>query len=1066
MKRIISLILFLVFVLSITPLAIAEEDYGENLCLGKEAYADTIYQDQAGFLAIHANDGNENTMTATGSNSADVRNGFQNYVVIDLGEVYKLNRVIVRSRRDLDAAWARQGFAAYLANKADFSDAVQIGVKDFAGEFKSDLEIDLKEPYSARYVIAANVNKTSSITVAEIEAYGEETALGGKVEYSDLNGTAKNAATLLQALGVMDGVSDTEFGAANLITRGEAAMYMCKYAQIPVGAVNDTSFEDVDSTHPYAPYIYAGRDYGIISVDTHFRPDDYLKGYELIKMILCINGYYPFTQNGTIYPTNIIDAAMMIDLLDNLESDCLSYISKSDAAVLMYNALISTTYEYKNNKFTAGSKTLLEKLHGCKLMRGVLRGNGATQLDVANSGVVKENVNIDGVQYLDQSGTSMMYIGEMVYFMVDDERNIHALWTDEQRCNTVTIFDHEIEKADFNTIEVYSGNKTKKYKIDAHPYTLFNGVADSSITELDLIPANGYLTLVDNDNDNVFEVIRIYKPEIIYVSATSIDEETSEINISDASGAVKSITPDYVRVANTSGNELSIGKIKPGKLIYWYESRNGKILNVEIQDAAIEGTITSTGSDYVSVNNEEYELSTYFKNTFLPVEIGKNAKFFLDKNDRLIYMMDEGVGKATDFLAIVRKAIINPDDGINSFDIYDENKQFRSLQLADKVMVNETRKDLHQIQALGRGYFEGKLVLITVNGDGLVKTIITEDYAGGDIYKSSVTLNDSYRGNSGFYAGTKLVLPISDNVPYFTLPIDTSTGRPGTGAKFERLYNVQNLSSAFNLRARLGANNIRIYGLNEFGEATALINRCYYSPESSTYGVISSYSSQGAMVFDSYEINSNADGEIFYTLNGYDLATGRARKVQTNVGLNKVVNTFKIRNIDWFESENIPEAYLPDSTWMQDTKILYKEKVNSYFLDDITTLQKGDIIRYDNAGYDGVSQLEVIVKNIDFDESKCKVVYNAGDAPETIMATYRLQYALAEWVKDGHIKFLYQPGIYETLDLSVFGGSILVLEDGYFQTYPATSAGVCISPGDKIVVYTNASYHKSIIVYK
>lgn len=52
------------------------------------------------------------------------------------------------------------------------------------------------------------------------------------VNYTDVEGTASYATKLLDALGIMKGITPTEFGALNLITRGEAAEIVSRLANI------------------------------------------------------------------------------------------------------------------------------------------------------------------------------------------------------------------------------------------------------------------------------------------------------------------------------------------------------------------------------------------------------------------------------------------------------------------------------------------------------------------------------------------------------------------------------------------------------------------------------------------------------------------------------------------------------------------------------------------------------------------------------------------------------------------------------------------------------------------
>ena len=121
-------------------------------------------------------------------------------------------------------------------------------------------------------------------------------------------------------------------------------------------------------------------------------------------MLLCVNGLIAYVDRKAPYPENIIDVAERFDLLDHIKISATSYITKGNAAVLMFNALISKTYEIGVLNTPVVIKTLMDKLYGFKLMRGIMTGNGASQLDKANGSVSKNSVTVEGIMYNDVSG--------------------------------------------------------------------------------------------------------------------------------------------------------------------------------------------------------------------------------------------------------------------------------------------------------------------------------------------------------------------------------------------------------------------------------------------------------------------------------------------------------------------------------------------------------------------------------------------------------------------------------------------------------------------------------------
>ena len=1066
MKRILSLIMSIAVILSVSPLTFAEENYGENIALGKSVYSDTPYG--SGFDGKCITDGDLMTDGAVAdSPSGDVRNGWRNYMIVDLGETYELSRVIIRTRRQIDAAWARLGFMAVAANNPDFSDGVKLGSKDTAGEFMSDMNSRVNN-VKARYVMVVNTVGYGHFAIAELEVYGDLYTGEGSGDFEDVTTqTQKNATKLLFNLGIMDGVDKTTFGSPMLITRAEAAELICKFARVSAGVNTDTIFNDVKADNPYSGYIKAGVDFGFISQAEMYRPDDYILDSEFLKMVLCINGYLmkPVTSEG--YPQNIYSLASSTDLTKGT-TGCLSgsYINRSDAAIVLYNALIGKSFEFKGEEYSESEETLLKKLYDCVLMRGIVTGNGASKLDEKREGVYLNTIELDNVEYSDQSGSGLSFLGEAVYFILDEDENVTGIWEDSTKTSKVKIYSEDIETASFGEIKTRIGDKLTRYKIDAHPYKIYNDVADSTVTTASLKPKNGYLTLVDNDKDGVYEIVKIYKPEILLVDSVNSDEISKKLLISGADGEKLTINYGNLSVIRNDGKATNSSKIKPGELIYAYISAGEELVRIQLQSSWQSGTVKSVGEE-INISGTNYETTEYFREKFSSLGIGKDIKFYLDENNKVVYIVDDALLQKSEIMAVIQRFIVDDVEDFSNVKVYDSDKKFRELKITDTVAVDGKKKSVSQLAAMDSSYFEGKLAIIKISDTGEIRSIVTENDTNGELAPTNKNLANSYRANAGIYSGTTLVMPITDDVPVFTIPVD-GQGRPHTSSDFTNLYNVTDLRMTYGVRTKFGSSGseIGIYGANEFDEPTALLRKCVYTAQSAEYGAITGYLATDCMVFEKAVKSADPDGEVYYELSGYDILTGTKKTIELKKGLNKVINTFKIRNASWY-SDEVPEEYMPDeATWLTELKLLEGYMVNQYFLMNIEELKKGDIIRYSNGSYANISELELIVENTPVTSAKCKVVYAAGDLPDTIMATVRMQYALAKEVKDGHIRFEATEGVDETLDLSFFDSNIIVVDGDIIESYPIASAGVCIDSGDRIVVYSNAGYHKSIVVYK
>ncbi len=164
------------------------------------------------------------------------------------------------------------------------------------------------------------------------------------------NETLVNAVNLLEYMGITKGVSETEFGAEQAVTREQFALFMYRLMKggknAPSNASNTTKFVDLeDPTYFYA--ISWANAQGIINgtSDTTFHPKNGITLQDAYTMIVRALDYEE--EEDLIYPHGYIDVAEQegVALDAGLPSD-LGYedaLTRGDMAVLLYNAFFAET---------------------------------------------------------------------------------------------------------------------------------------------------------------------------------------------------------------------------------------------------------------------------------------------------------------------------------------------------------------------------------------------------------------------------------------------------------------------------------------------------------------------------------------------------------------------------------------------------------------------------------------------------------------------------------------------------------------------------------------------------
>lgn len=1055
MKKFLSLILSISIFMLLMPYAIAEENYGENLCLGKSCTSNGYYGDP--FKPENAVDGNYNTTAACGSIDRKPIEGMGSYYAVDLGAEYMINRIIVRTRRDVDAIWARVIDSVGIANKENLSDYVKLGEKKVGGEFGSNLNVVLEKPLKARYIVAI------ASSLGEIEAYGVEAAESAEGEFGDVtDAKQKNAVKIVTTLGVMEPVGADEFGAINLMTRAEAASIALKIYGAEPGTYRN-EFSDVTEDTQYAADISAALQSGIVSKDDKFRPDDYVTAAEFYAMLLRINGYIT-DYTDVDWPDTVIKLAQQSGLSKGVGAIS-DTVSRGIAAQIIYNMMTSKYMEFKMQTdgymYSESENTFMHEKYKVDMLEGIVTADEATSLE-SEDGKTVGKIVIGGESYnYEANGSSL--IGKAVYYLVNYEDNeLIAVWVNEKKTNTEELFAEDISETSKTEIYADDGSgKDKKYRISKDAYFLKNGVAFADITYNEMTPKYGSIVLTDYDNDGIYDVVELREPEIVTISAATHNEERNEIILSGKGYYKKTINYDTVKVSK-NGKTGKISDLKSGYLAYVYLSESGKHVEFELSSASVSGVVTSMNNDTVTLDGKSYELSEYFIDKFKnDLTIDKEYTFLLNTRNQIVYTTQSDELSNTEQLAFIRKCYVDEEDETIVFDVYTENSKFVKLSTTTGFKLDGEKLSVNGFNALGKSHFIGHPVIIKTNSQGELIRMTTD--SSEKLIARNIDIVGAKVGTAGFYNGHQLVLPKCHDTVIFSVPTN-SQGVPQTDADFDSMYSVTTINRMYpnNREDITSSKKCYFYGSDENDLPIAGIVKTVYN-DSVKYSPILKYDSRLSMVVSEVSLGVDSNDEPLFNIEGYDLSTGTKRTITTQAGLTDAVNSFKIHNVDLYN--DVPDDKKPKSDWMRATKMLYLDKLNEYFITPIEDIKKNDIIRYASSdGQSTVSELEVVMEYEKLKDCTNKVLYSVGDLPDSIFSTFRLEKVRIDACGDGRIKF-YTNDVEEDLSLSDFRGK-LIISNNAIDTYLMSTAEGYIGSGECAIVFSSAADHYSIIVYK
>ena len=573
-----------------------------------------------------------------------------------------------------------------------------------------------------------------------------------------------------------------------------------------------------------------GVDYGLVAADEYakFRAQDPIKGYEALKIIVCAlgrdivaeqNGGYPFG-----YVTEGKKAGFSVSELgnENITVDvAVNILAKAiDSDVTIVDTFGADGYiSYKKI-----DDSLIHYYRKMNLIEGIVTANEYTSLDNPDRGV-KKRIGIDGITYKFGFDTIDInpLLGYPVTVYVDENNIICAIAIDDRNLNEITVRYDDIDNSEIgeNRIKYYNGKKNDTIKLSPVLDVIYNGKSIPDYTMNDLNPQQGFVTFIDNDGDEIYDVVDVKDYELYMVNYAS--GKTKLVN-----NQYDKAEPKYLELGETDteysfildGEKIKLVDLKNGDIILVSVSKTGneKIVRGLVTRNKINGKIITVDESENSIiietdegNKTEYKLNPLYvieqQNRRNAILTGVNAEIAFDAMGEVAYI------KAKKDNIFVYAKYIDFDKKGNKVGVkyLDSSNVWKYVEFAEKVQCNGVRMDADKAFAsLGGDDFTEKLMRIELNGEGKIKYIAAPDTVvyGDEKFVESKTISEYwYRQNFSFNWNVYL----ADSAPVFIVPQNPSSD--------EDMYMAAtpgDLKSGSNYSAK-------IYNLDDFDMAEAAV---------------------------------------------------------------------------------------------------------------------------------------------------------------------------------------------------------------------------------------------------
>ncbi len=465
-------------------------------------------------------------------------------------------------------------------------------------------------------------------------------------------------------------------------------------------------FSDVPSTHWAYSVINTVCDLGLMNgiSDTEFDPESTITVDQAYKVVVCLLGYRPKALLKGGYPTGYRIVASDLGLTSGVKSS--GKITRGDVARIFYNALdvellqlgsIGDSARYD----TIEGETFTTKLLNYSWTKGRMTDNGMTNLEGASS-ISEKDVVVGGVQIRLTEETQYIknFIGRDIKIFYKEENGtqyaVYAYLTGKD--DTVSFDISEFKSYVDNTItyEPKGTDSKKTIKLENGARMIFNGTGILTYDEDTFKKVNkGTVTVVKSTGKNVGDLVLLDSYTSFYVDlkdssskklysiSTLVDNKCIDLSNEEKNVFIYDANGDL-----TSFDAISVGTIlsvaDSEKVIKLYIGNGSKA------DVTVTEMNTEDGIVNVICDSEKYVLSKDYieLNGTNDIEAGGKYTLYIDKFNEIIKVekaKKDGIKAA---MLIDIKNFGNMEDDYR-MKYFTEDGEMKESRLASKVTLKK-----------------------------------------------------------------------------------------------------------------------------------------------------------------------------------------------------------------------------------------------------------------------------------------------------------------------------------------------------------------------------------------
>lgn len=428
-----------------------------------------------------------------------------------------------------------------------------------------------------------------------------------------------------------------EESADDVLTRGDYVTYliylMNKGEMTYEGVSQFSDLEEYDNCFAAANL---AKQLGYLK-DSTFRADDDISYAEARDMLVRAMGYAD-AASSVMPSLPYYNDNHIMTLNDMVE---LFYAAMHEP-LLKYDISVGETIKLEIDD----DKTILSEYYDVEIIEGIVTENSRTTL-YSGDKYTNRYMGINDKNYGDSRNFGEDWLGLYVRAYIDfsddkDYGNVVYVAEKPNKNTVITISGEDIEEVNSNVSKITylkeDSAKSISKKIDENVNVIYNGKAYTKYTAADLMPENGNVTIIDNDNDGIFEVVKVWSYETVFVDRVSAANKII-YNKHDYAGALTDFSLDtysgnfeYEIFENDSKKDFS--RLKSNQILSIARSKNDTNAYIRIYISGLEETGVFEAIDRedntITISGNEYKTTPEFVKQYTNLSLLASYKIYFD----------------------------------------------------------------------------------------------------------------------------------------------------------------------------------------------------------------------------------------------------------------------------------------------------------------------------------------------------------------------------------------------------------------------------------------------------